>query len=113
MTYNYRNGDKVFFKVVFGASHIPLEEEEAKRLAKALTEGRNGIMIFKMGMVDTSKIAGIFPDFERMHDWNVDGMDVKLPDIGKSLSLETPQDTNALREGQVKSTKELLDGREY
>lgn len=100
MTYNYRSGDKTFFKVVFGNSHIPLELEEAKKLSAALLNQKTGLMIFKMGMVDISKIAGIFPDYERMEDWNINEIHVELPNLSKDLMIETPQDRNAPRIGQ-------------
>lgn len=111
MNYNYRKGDKVFFKVVMGMNHIPLEKDEALKLATALTEGKSGIMVFRMGMIDLDKVAGIFPDYGRMEDWNVNQEKIELPDIGKLLLKETPQELDTLREGRDKSIKELLPKR--
>ena len=108
MKYNYRKGDKVFFKAIMGMSHIPLEKDEVLKLANALKEGKEGVMFFRMGIADISKISAIVPDYERMEDWNVNDEKIELPDIGAMLLKETPQDLDTPRIGKVAPIKELL-----
>ena len=106
--YNYRKGDKVFFKVVVGIDKVPLEHEEVIKLTNALNTGRGGLMVFKMGIVRLDKVNGIVPDYERMQDWNVGGMKIELPDVGKLIMQETPQELDRPREGRVTSITDAL-----
>jgi len=107
MKYNYRNGDRVFFKVMVGMAQVPLEKDEVQKLANALREGQEGMMVFRMGIVRLDKINGIVPDYDRMEDWNVNGQKIELPDVGKLMLVETPQDLDMPRIGEARSLKEI------
>lgn len=85
MKYQFRKHDKVFFKVMVGNSHIPLEDEEVEKLTAALAENKTGLMVFRMGIVRLDKIIGITPDYDRMEDWNINLEKIELPDVSRKM----------------------------
>lgn len=111
MKYQYHKGDKIFFKVIVGASSVPLERDEVVRLADALKKGEDGLMFLHMGMVQLDKVIAIAPDFDRMEDHNVNKIQIEYPNIGAQLlkETETPQELSIPREGKVKSIGDITN----
>lgn len=97
MNYRFRQGDRVYFKVMVGTSSVPLEKEEVIKLTKALNEEQEGLMVFKMGIVRLDKVNGIVPDYDRMEDYNVNGISAALPNIGEKM-LEVANEVLTLNE---------------
>ena len=113
MRYAYRKGDKIFMKVIVGASHVPLQKGETKRIFEALKNGEEGLMVLKFGLIRLDKVNGIVPDLDRMESYNENGIRevASLPDLQEHLLAdldEKPQELDMPREGELTHIKKLL-----
>lgn len=79
MKYQYREGDRIFFKLVISGNDIPLDDDELEKALRSLTVEE--IFVFRRGVVNGGSRLAIVQDFDRMGSYQETGNFGDVPEI--------------------------------